>query len=164
MKLYDVKAIARFLDVSERRVRQLRDEEVIAEVRPGLYDLIDTNHRYINYLRKRNPESKEAIDYNAERAKLIRAKRKSEEYELQLKENRLHTSEDIETVMKDMLVNFKSRLMAIPAKLAPVLCKKTDRAEIFKLLKQHIDEALQELSDFKTTFGESVKEDEESDG
>lgn len=164
MKLYDVKAVARFLDVSERRVRQLRDEEVIIEARPGLYDLIDANHRYINYLRKRNPESEEAIDYNTERAKLIRAKRKSEEYELQLKENRLHASEDIETVMKDMLVNFKSRLMAIPAKLAPVLCKKTDRAEIFKLLKQHIDEALQELSDFKTTFGESVKEDEESDG
>ena len=49
MKLYDVKAVARFMDVSERRVRQLRDEKVIAEVRPGLYDLIDTNRRYINY-------------------------------------------------------------------------------------------------------------------
>lgn len=164
MKLYDVKAVARFLDVSERRVRQLRDEKVIAEVRPGLYDLIDTNRRYINYLRKRNPESETAVDYNTERALLVRAKRKSEEYELQLKENRLHASEDIETVMKDMLVNFKARLMAIPAKLAPVLCKKTDRAEIFKLLKEHIDEALQELSDFKAAFGEGANEDEESNG
>lgn len=164
MKLYDVKAVARFLDVSERRVRQLRDEKVIAEVRPGLYDLIDTNRRYINYLRKRNPESETAVDYNTERALLVRAKRKNEEYELELKENRLHASEDIETVMKDMLVNFKARLMAIPAKLAPVLCKKTDRAEIFKLLKEHIDEALQELSDFKATFGEGANEDEESNG
>ena len=164
MKLYDVRAIARFLDVSERRVRQLRDEKVIAEVRPGLYDLIDTNHRYINYLRKRNPEGDETIDYNTERAKLVRAKRKNEEYELQLKENQLHAAEDIEAVMTDMLVNFKSRLMAIPSKLAPVLCKKTDKAEIFALLKDHIDEALMELSDFKTTFGERVKEDEKSDG
>ena len=163
LKLYDVKAVARFLDLSERRVRQLRDEKVIAEIRPGLYDLIDTNRRYINYLRKRNPESEEAIDYNTERAKLIRAKRKNEEYELQLKENKLHASEDIEAVMKDMLVNFKARLMAIPAKLAPALCKKTDRAEIFKLLKEHIDEALQELSDFKTAFGEGEKDGETSD-
>lgn len=162
MKLYDVRAIARFLDVSERRVRQLRDEKVIAEVRPGLYDLIDTNHRYINYLRKRNPEGDETIDYNTERAKLVRAKRKNEEYELQLKENQLHAAEDIEAVMTDMLVNFKSRLMAIPSKLAPVLCKKTDKAEIFALLKDHIDEALMELSDFKTTFGERVKEDEKA--
>ena len=34
MKLYDVKAVARFLDVSERRVRQLREQKVIEEVRP----------------------------------------------------------------------------------------------------------------------------------
>lgn len=164
MKLYDAKAVARFLDVSERRVRQLRDEKVIAEVRPGLYDLTEANHRYINYLRKRNPESEAVIDYNTERAKLVRAKRKNEEYELQLKEQRLHAAEDIESVMTDMLVNFKARLMAIPSKLAPVLCKKTDRAEIFRLLKEHIDEALLELSDFKTAFGEKVIDDEESNG
>ena len=40
MKLYNAKAIARFLDLSERRVRQLRDEKVIEEYSPGLYDLI----------------------------------------------------------------------------------------------------------------------------
>lgn len=164
MKLYDVKAVARFLDLSERRVRQLRDDKVIQEVRPGLYDLIETNHRYINYLRKRNPESEEVVDYNTERAKLVRAKRKNEEYDLHLKERTLHSAEDIEAVMTDMLVNFKARLMAIPAKLAPVLAKKTDRAEIFGLLKEYIDEALLELSDFKTTFGERVNGNEESDG
>lgn len=167
MKLYDTKAVARFLDVSERRVRQLRDEKVIVEARPGLYELIDTNHRYINYLRRRNPESEEVIDYNTERAKLVRAKRKNEEYELQLKEGTLHASEDIERVMKDMLVNFKSRLMAIPAKQAPILAKKSDRAEIFALLKEEIDEALLELSDFKTAFGEDGErrpDDEESNG
>lgn len=164
MKLYDAKAVARFLDVSERRVRQLRDEKVIAETRPGLYDLTETNHRYINYLRKRNPESDEVIDYNTERAKLVRAKRKNEEYELQIKENQLHPAEDIEHVMTDMLMNFKARLMAIPSKLSPVLCKKTDKAEIFKLLKEHIDEALTELSDFKTAFGERVNDNEKSDG
>ncbi|MEA5041365.1 MAG: hypothetical protein VB053_02375 [Oscillibacter ruminantium] len=162
MKLYDSKAVARFLDVSERRVRQLRDEKIIAEARPGLYDLTDTNRRYINYLRKRNPESEEVIDYNTERAKLVRAKRKNEEYELQLKEKQLHAAADIEAVMNNMLVNFKSRMMAIPAKLSPVLCKKTDKAEIFKLLKEQIDEALQELSDFKTAFGEGAADDEES--
>lgn len=164
MKLYDSKAVARFLDISERRVRQLRDEKIIAEARPGLYDLTETNHHYINYLRKRNPESEEVIDYNTERAKLVRAKRKNEEYELMLKEKELHAAEDIETVMNNMLANFKSRMMAIPAKLSPVLCKKTDKAEIFKLLKEQIDEALQELSDFKTAFGEGVAGDEESNG
>ena len=57
MKLYDTKQVARFLDITERRVRQLREEGIISELRPGLYDLIDTNHRYINYLRNRNPDN-----------------------------------------------------------------------------------------------------------
>lgn len=158
MKLYDTKAVARFLDITERRVRQLRSDGVIAEILPGLYDLLDTNRRYINYLRKRNPESGEAIDYNTERAKLVRAKRKKEEYELMVRENQLHAAEDIKTVMTNMLVNFKSRLMAIPSKLAPVLCKKTDRSEIFSLVKDQIDEALMELSDFKMVFEEGGNE------
>jgi hypothetical protein len=162
VKLYDAKAVARFLDLTERRVRQLRDEKVISEAAPGLYNLQETTHKYINYLRKRNPESEDNIDYNTERAKLIRAKRLNEEFELHLKEGRLHEAEVIETVMKDMLVNFKSRLMAIPAKLSPVLAKKTDRAEIFKIIKAQIDEALLELSDYDTAFGER-SDNEKSD-
>lgn len=165
MKLHDAKAVARFLDVSERRVRQLRDEKVIDEARPGLYDLADTTRKYINYLRKRNPESETAVDYNTERALLVRAKRKNEEFDLLVKENQLHRSEDVETVLSNMLINFRSRLLAIPAKLSPILAKKTDKAEIFKLMKEQVDDALNELSDFKTLFGESEEQDnEESDG
>lgn len=165
MKLHDTKAVARFLDVSERRVRQLREEKVIEETRPGLYDLADTTRKYINYLRKRNPESETAVDYNTERALLARAKRKNEEFDLQVKENQLHHSEDVEMVLSNMLINFRSRLMAIPAKLSPILAKKTDKAEIFKLIKEQVDDALNELSDFNTLFGEGAEQEhEESDG
>lgn len=155
MKLYDTKAVARILDVSERRVRQLKAENVIQEYKgtAGLYELVPTIHNYINFLRKKNPESAENIDYNTERAKLVKAKRLNEEYDLRVKEGDLHTSADIESVMTDMLINFKSRLMAIPAKLSPVLSKKNDKAEISKILKGAIDEALNELSDFDRTFG-----------
>lgn len=165
MRLYDAKAVAHFLDITERRVRQLRDEKIIEEYpgSNGLYDLVPTAHKYINYLRKRNPESEENIDYNTERARLVRAKRLNEEFELKIKENELHSSSDIEAVMTDMLANFKSRLMSIPSKLSPILSKKTAKTEIFKILKEYIDEALNELADFKTVFGERVKDDEESD-
>ena len=46
--------------------------------------------------------------------------------------------------------------MAIPAKLSPILSKKKDQTEIFKLLKRAIDEVLEELSDFQTVFGYGV--------
>ncbi len=164
MKLYNVKAIARILDISERRVRQLKAENVIQEYKgmAGLYELLPTIHNYINYLRKRNPESEENIDYNTERAKLVKAKRLNEEYDLRVKEGDLHTSADIESVMTDMLINFKSRLMAIPAKLSPVLSKKADKAEISKILKDAVDEALNELSDFDRTFGNGENDNENS--
>ena len=63
--------------------------------------------------------------------------------------------------MTDTLVRFKTRLMAIPAKLSPILSKKKDQTEIFKLLKSAIDEVLEELSDFKTVFGYGVDNEEE---
>lgn len=163
MKLYNTKAIARYLDLSERRVRQLRDEKVITEYSGGLYDLIDTTHRYINYLRQRNPESDERVDYNTERAKLIRAKRINEEYDLQIKEKQLHKSENIEKVLTNLLANFKSKLMAVPAKISPILAKKSDKTEIYKLLKENIDEALNEISDFDLIFEEEITEYGEKD-
>ena len=163
MKLYNTATIARFLDISERRVRQLREKGVLQEARPGLYDFIEANHAYINYLRKRNPESEENIDYNTERAKLVRAKRLNEEFDLKVKEGQLHYAEDIERALSGVLINFKTRLMAIPAKLSPALAKKKDQAEIFKLLQGQIYEALEELSDFNNIYKEDTTDNEDGD-
>ena len=156
MKVYDVKTIAKVLKLTERRVRQLKDEGVIFEYQnaPGLYELIPTIHAYIDYIKRGNPDSAENIDYLTERAKYMRAKRKNEEFDLAIKEGDLHESTDIETVMTGMLSTFKSRLTAIPAKLSPILSKKTNKAEIHKILKISIDEALNELADYGSTFSE----------
>lgn len=160
MKAYTSKVVADWLEISERRVRQLRDMGVLTEIRPGLYDLKTVNHQYIRYLRKSNTDGESTVDYNEERAKLVRVKRESQELELQLRKNEVHTTEDIEQVMTDTLVKFKTRLMAIPAKLSPTLAKKKDQTEIFKLLKNAIDEVLEELSDFQTVFGYEVEDEE----
>ncbi len=157
MKLYTAAAVARHLDMTERNVRTLRDKGVLTEYKPGLYDLKTATQQYINFLRKKNPDAEEKVDYNTERAKLVRAKRESQELELQLRKNELHTAEDVEQVMTDMLIRFKTRLMAMPAKLSPILAKKTDQTEIFKLMKTGVDEALEELADFDTVFGEDRK-------
>jgi hypothetical protein len=117
--------------------------------------LTPTVHAYINYLRNRNPDSGENIDYNTERAKFIRAKRQNEEYDLRVKERDLHKTEEITKGLTDALVNFKTRLMAIPAKLSPVLSKKTNKAEIHSIIKESVDEALHELAEIDKLFAES---------
>ena len=75
MTLYTSKVVAEWLGVTERRVRQLRDKGVIAEVRPGLYAMRPTVSRYIAYLRKGSS------DLNDERAALTKAKREAVEME-----------------------------------------------------------------------------------
>ena len=163
MKMYTAAAVARRLDMTERNVRMLRDKGVLTEYKPGLYDLQTVTVQYINFLRKKNPEAEDKVDYNTERAKLVRAKRESEELELQVRKNELHTTEDIEKALTDMLVNFRTKLMAIPAKLSPIMAKKKDQTEIFKLMKTAIDETLEELADFDKICKED-KEDKENEG
>lgn len=159
MKLYTSAAVARNLDMTERNVRMLRDKGVLKEYKPGLYDLQEATKQYINFLRQKNPEAEEKVDYNTERAKLVRAKRENEELELQLRKNELHRTEDIEKIVTDTFVNFRTKLLAVPAKLSPILAKKKDNTEIFKLMKAAIDEVLVELSDFDKIIGKGMEDE-----
>jgi len=162
--MYTAAAVARRLDMTERNVRLLRDKGVLTEYKPGLYDLQTVTVQYINFLRQKNPEAEDKVDYNTERAKLVRAKRESEELELQVRKNELHTTEDIEKALTDMLVNFRTKLMAIPAKLSPIMAKKKHQTEIFKLMKAAIDETLEELADFDKICKEDKEKGKENKG
>lgn len=154
MKLYTAKVVARYLDMTERNVRMLRDKNVITESAPGLYDLGRVIPQYVNYIRK-GGTAEQAADYNVERAKLMKAKRENEELELSLKRKDLHRTEEIEQVLTDTLIRFKTRLLAIPAKVSPILAKKTNQTEIFEIIKSATDEALEEMADFDSIFGDT---------
>lgn len=161
MKLYDKNAVAKFLDMTPKNVERLTQKGILQTVQGNLYSLADANRAYIRYLRDRNPETQEAVDLNEERAKLTRAKRLNEELDLSVKKGELHRAEDIEKIMTSTLINFKSRLSAIPAEEAEKLATMTDKAKIFLYLNGKIKEALNELSNFEVTFKEEIKEDEE---
>lgn len=150
MKLYTAKAISKVLGITERRINQLRADGIIREYRENLFILSGAVQDYIDYIK--NGSTADGTDYNAERALLAKAKRENQELDLKIKKKELHESADIERIITDMLINFKSRLMAIPSKLSPVLAKKTDNAEIFNILRESIEEALTELADFDSVF------------
>ena len=87
-----------------RRVRQLRDEGVIVEARPGLYELQPTVARYIKYLGGAGKES-----LNTERMKLTAEKRKAAEMDNDLRRGDLHSTQDIEKGIQTMCLNIRSR-------------------------------------------------------
>lgn len=149
MKLYTSKVVAAWLGLTERRVRQLRDEGVISEKQPGLYDLQATVTKYITFLR--NGSGK--INLNDERAGLTRAKREAAEMENKLRMGELHRTQDIEAGLKTVFLNIRGRFLALPAKLSPTLASMGgNQTAIFDELKQAIDEALEELSDYRVDF------------
>ena len=161
MKLYDKNAVAKFLDMTPKNVQRLTEKGILKPKQGGLYHLTETTHAYIKYLREKNPESEENIDLNEERAKLTKAKRLNEELDLAVKKGELHRAEDVQKIMSATLINFKSRLSAIPAEEAEKLATMTDKAKIFLYLNGKIKEALNELSNFEEVFKEELKEDEE---
>lgn len=157
MTLYTSKAVAEWLGLTERRVRQLRDEGVIQEKSPGLYDMRKTVTRYILFIRKGNKKA----DLNDERAMLTRAKREAADMENKVRRGELHSAEDIEKGIKTMCLNIRSRFLTLPAKLAPTLVKMGSQAQIFDELKKAIDEALEELRSFNVAFALNGGNDEE---
>ena len=159
MKVYTARVVAAFLGLSEKRIKQLKDEGIIEEYATGLFDLREVTQDYIKYLKKGTKS--EQIDLQKEKAQLFRAKREKEEMELRLRKGELHEAADVEQIVGTMLINFKSRLMAIPAKLAPVLAEKNNKAEIFKLIKDATDEALNELAEYDNLFEEEMVADED---
>ena len=157
MTLYTSKVVAQWLCLTERRVRQLRDEGVIVEARPGLYELQPTVARYITYI---GGAGKETL--TNERMKLTRAKREAAELENELRKGEVHRTEDIERGIKSMFLNIRSRFLALPAKLSPTLATMGgNQTGIFDELKQAIDEILEEMSDYRVAF---EVQDGESDG
>lgn len=156
MTLYTSKVVAQWLCLTERRVRQLRDEGVIVEARPGLYELQPTVARYITYI---GGAGKETL--TNERMKLTRAKREAAELENELRKGEVHRTEDIERGIKSMFLNIRSRFLALPAKLSPTLATMGgNQTGIFDELKQAIDEILEEMSDYRVAF---AVQDGESD-
>ncbi len=160
MKLYDKNALARFLGMTPKNIDRLVQKGILKPKLGNLFVPGEAVRSYIVYLRGKSPE---AADFNEERAKLTRAKRQKAELELSVAEGGLHSSEDIEKVMSTMLINFKSRLSALPAEEADRLAVMTDKVKIFKHLNARVKEILTELSNFEETFQEVIKEDGKED-
>lgn len=155
MRYYTAKALGRVLGIGEDEVRALTQRGLIREglAENGLYQIEESAREVIAALNGPE-EQKRNADYMSERARLMRARRQSAEYDLGLKEKELHRTEEIELVISKILVSFKAKIRSIPSRVAPQCAKLTNREEIFDLLKQVTDEALQELSDLDAVFDE----------
>lgn len=155
--------------LSDRRVRQLAEEGIIVRAAKGRYKLVDSVKNYILSLKLAaegnnvdNPDGE--LDIDEEKALHERVKRHISELKLQTMKGELHKGEDVEKVMVDMLTSFKTRILNIPSKVAPVL-EDRDTAYIKDRLTMEVTEALEELKDYdpKLFYPDEYVEGEEDE-
>lgn len=149
MKLYTRWRIAKELGLTESEIQSMVNKGQIKSGidERGLFRLEETAREIIAAMRK-SPESRRVVDYKEERALLVRAQRENAELDLKLRRGDLHKTEDVEYATTKILMNFKARIRAIPSRAAPMVAKMDNTADIFDVLSQMTDEALEELSDF----------------
>lgn len=155
--------------VKDRRIRQMADEGIVVRAAKGRYKLVDSIKNYMLSL-KLAAEGvgldmvDGEINFDEEKALHERVKRHISELKLQTMKGELHKAEDVETVMMDMLAAFKTRMMNIPSKVAPIL-ESHDAAYIKDRLTNEVTEALNELKDYdpKAFYSDEYVESEEED-
>lgn len=155
--------------VRDRRIRQMADEGIVTRAAKGRYKLVDSIKNYLLSL-KLAAEGVGVdmvdgeINFDEEKALHERVKRHISELKLQIMKGELHKAEDVETVMMDMLAAFKTRMMNIPSKVAPIL-ESRDAAYIKDRLTDEVTEALNELKDYdpKAFYSDEYVESEEED-
>lgn len=165
--------LADVLGVSDRRIRQLAEEGILVKAARGRYLLLESLKNYI-ILVKTAAESKECqtqerIDLNNEKAIHERVKRQISERRLKVMDGSLHKSEDVQRVMMDIFMNIRTKLLAVPAKTAPMLTNRNDAGYIQELLAGEVVEVLKELKEYdpKEFYSEDymeVGEEDDSEG
>ena len=147
--------IAKLLDLSERRVQQLSREGVIPKAERGQYDLIGSVRGYVRYLRDQAVKSQAgAPDYMAERARFIRARADLAEMDAQEKRRSLIAADQVEAAWIAVLALLRTRLLALPDRLAPQAFEQPTVGDTRNLIRAAIREVLDDLAepdiDFKT--------------
>lgn len=153
--LVSSKVLESLFGVKDRTIRDLADKGIIKRDSHGKYLFWNSTKSYILALKAVNAGKSSAktdddaasLDLDEEKAQHERLKRQITEIKLQLIKGQVHKSEDVEAVMTDMFARFKSKVTALPSKLAKRLEGKT-RTEIQRILKNDIDNALAELANY----------------
>lgn len=162
------KELSMILGLSVRRIRELTQEGLFERSPEGKrYNLAACVRAYVAYKIDQAGGSHAVVDFERIKAQHEAVKKEISELRLRRIKGELHEASDVEAVISDMLIRFRSKLLALPPKLSPQLMGSTDPNEIAKILDGEIREVLLELSEYSpddyTGGADYEEEDEEPD-
>lgn len=126
--------MAKTFKMSERSVRDKFKE---VRISPGQYDFTAAVEMFV--------DSSSGKDESLE---LKRVEKETKELKLGIMREEYHHKDDIKLLVSDMLARFKAKVTAIPTKASIKLLNIDNRREIETILKEILNEALNELSEY----------------
>jgi phage terminase Nu1 subunit (DNA packaging protein) len=145
---YPIGVIAKLLDLSERRVRQLTGEGVIPKAERGRYELVPAVRGYIRYLRDRamGRDGGAVPEISTERARLVKLRADAMEMENARTRGEYLPRELVRKSWERAVTSCRGRLLSLVDKAAPQVVACSSIPEVKDLLQKEVYEALDELA------------------
>lgn len=126
--------LAELLGCSRRHVQDLTSQELLPrDRRTGKYPAAKAVQAYLAYQAGKSGGRDEAVSYEAERARLVRAQADRAELRRDRESGRLLDSHETRLAVEHLLAQIRQRLLDQDANLSPVLALKTE-AEVESIL------------------------------
>lgn len=146
----DVQAVAKALNLTPRRVQQLKAEGM-PSIGRGQYELGPCMAWYIRYLQSKldklgpntNPETPDLL---VEKTRLAKEQGDKIALENAIKRGQLVYADEVSRVWADHISSAKSKILVIPSKLGPQLVNIDNANVIAGKLRDELDAALAELA------------------
>lgn len=128
-------------------VRQLTRENVLQQVSRGKYKLGEAVQAYCEHISggKEEDSKPRLIDYKTQHEK---TKAEKAALELELMKGNLHVAKDVETLLSDLIVTTKSRLLGIPNRIATE-CENETADVVESVVRREIETALAGLAKYR---------------
>ena len=148
--------VAKFLNLSDERVRQISNEGYLASEKKGRlikFDLIPTVNTYIEYWKNRAKEADLNIDDEQRKLKADadwkEAKADIEKMKRDELRGSLHASADVEAVTSDLVMTIRAALLSLPGQLAVDVANAQTPAECSGIIKDAVNKVLNTLSQYQ---------------
>jgi hypothetical protein len=154
------------LNLGRSRIFQLRKEpDPLPQVKPGLYDIVKCLRWYVRYLQKKIiarafPDDGDAgglaTAASATRHKMLSIEVEMKQLELAEKREQVVSIEKVQKDMEAIVVEIRTRILALPPRLAAEILGETDLAVSQVKIERTLKGALMALSQFDPDDVEAV--------
>lgn len=140
-----VAQLSALFNLTDRRVQQMAEENIIPKSDRGLYPLWPSITGYIKFLQDRMGGRKSSDDTNSERTRLLSAQAEKTELEVETIKRNLINADQVRTQDFTLAVILKNNLLSMPDRIAAIVAAETDAGAVHDLISDEVRHSLERV-------------------